>query len=50
MPIAKNLFQILNLHPQKHILKKKTWSKLLVLKEKFTEMDTEFWFYVHVIR
>ena len=23
MPTAKNLFQILNLHPKKHVLKKK---------------------------
>ena len=27
MPTAKNRFQILNLHPKKHVFKKKTWSK-----------------------
>ena len=40
MPTAKNRFQIFNLHPQKHVFKKKkkTPQKNMVLKEKFTEI------------
>ena len=39
MPTAKNRFQILNLHPKKHVLKKKKKKKNLVLNEKITELS-----------
>ena len=35
MPTAKNLFQILNLHPKKHVFKKRQ-KKNMVLNEKIT--------------
>ena len=44
MPAAKNRFQILNLHPKKHIFRrrKKHPKKNMVLKEKFTvEMNVK---------
>ena len=41
MPTAKNRFQILNLHPKKHIciyiFKKKTWSSRKKLPKTFKE-------------
>ena len=41
MPTAKNQFQILNLHPKKHVAIKK---KTMVLKEKITiNTDMSFW-------
>ena len=36
MPTDKNRFQILNLHPKKHVFKKTKTKKNMVLKEKIT--------------
>ena len=50
MLTAKNRFQILNLHPKKHI-KKKTRKKNMVLKEKITcKFDGKHQFYKKMLR
>ena len=39
MPTAKNRFQILNLHPKKHVFKKKHPKKNMVLKENLSSLS-----------